>query len=312
MFSIPTLQSRFLKLTALALLVTGVTTSAMAEKEITGDPYSLSTCPVSGEIIEPDSEAITHNHNGREIRFCCDDCVKEYKVNPKQYVKTIDNKMTQNQLPYYPFGSCVVSGKTFTRDNKPINYIHHNRLVLLADKESVGKFKKSPGQYLKKLDEAVIEQQKENYPIENCPISGMKLGSMGEPVDMVIANHLVRLCCDGCVKTVRKNAPMYIATIDEARGMGKKFKGTGEGECSGGKPAGECGGEQKKGCGDDAGCGDKGKSDCDDKGKSDCGDKGKSDCGDKKDCEGKSDCDDKGKSDCDSKNDCDSKKKCDG
>ena len=44
-------------------------------------------------------------------------------------------------------------------------------------------------------DQAVIEKQSKDYPLEVCAVSGQKLGSMGKPVDMIIGNRLVKLCC---------------------------------------------------------------------------------------------------------------------
>jgi hypothetical protein len=65
-----------------------------------------------------------------------------------------------------------------------------------------------------KLEAAVVAEQLPSYPLNNCPISGEKLGSMGDPIDLVVEGRLVRLCCKGCVKKAKANPATAIAKID--------------------------------------------------------------------------------------------------
>jgi hypothetical protein len=46
---------------------------------------------------------------------------------------------------------------------------------------------------------------------EICPVSGQKLGSMGDPVKVQVGEEIVFLCCQGCVK--QKIRPEHWATI---------------------------------------------------------------------------------------------------
>jgi hypothetical protein len=75
---------------------------------------------------------------------------------------------------------------------------------------------KTPATYAAKLDAAVIAAQKASYALDVCPISGKKLGSMGEPKDVVVANRLVRLCCGGCTKKLADDPRAALAKIDAA------------------------------------------------------------------------------------------------
>jgi hypothetical protein len=63
-------------------------------------------------------------------------------------------------------------------------------------------------------DAKVISFQKPSYPLDTCPISHEKLGGMGEPVDMVIDGHLVRLCCPKCKAGVEKDKAAIIKSIE--------------------------------------------------------------------------------------------------
>src|SRR5438874_11865542 len=53
-------------------------------------PYTLKTCVVSGEKLGEMGKPVVYVYDGREIRFCCKDCIKDFKKDPAKYVKKID------------------------------------------------------------------------------------------------------------------------------------------------------------------------------------------------------------------------------
>ncbi len=64
------------------------------------DTYPLTTCVVSGEKLGGDmgkpvifiyKDPKIKNDPGREVRFCCPDCVKDFKKDPAKYLKKIDD-----------------------------------------------------------------------------------------------------------------------------------------------------------------------------------------------------------------------------
>jgi len=57
---------------------------------------------------------------------------------------------------------------------------------------------------------------KESYPWTTCPISGQKLGSMGDPYSIELEGLTVRLCCDGCEKKARARAAEITADLRKA------------------------------------------------------------------------------------------------
>lgn len=65
-------------------------------------------------------------------------------------------------------------------------------------------------------DAAVVKAQLPSYPLDKCAVSGEALGSMGDPIDLVVEGKLVRLCCKGCAKPVRKDPAKFVAKVDEA------------------------------------------------------------------------------------------------
>jgi YHS domain-containing protein len=53
-------------------------------------PYPLDFCLVSGDKIGGDMGApITTNYMGQEIKFCCKDCVKDFRKDPAKYMKKL-------------------------------------------------------------------------------------------------------------------------------------------------------------------------------------------------------------------------------
>lgn len=54
------------------------------------------------------------------------------------------------------------------------------------------------------------------YTLDTCPISGGKLGSMGDPVELVLAGRMVKLCCAGCLGQVEAKPWEVIAKVDKA------------------------------------------------------------------------------------------------
>lgn len=116
----------------------------------------------------------------------------------------------------YPLNTCPVSGEPLGSMGEPVTLSVDGRDVKLCCAGCQKKFEADPASYLAKIDEGIIEQQREIYPLNTCVVSGQELGSMGEPVDKVYGNQLVRFCCAGCVKKVDADPATYLSDIDEA------------------------------------------------------------------------------------------------
>ena len=166
-----------------------------------------------------------YDHKGREIRFCCGGCVDSFSKDSAGYLKRIDEQIIEQQLAVYPLETCVVSGEEIGSEKEgAVNHVYKNRLARFCCSGCIREFGKDPGKYLEKLDQAVIEKQKADYPLASCVVSGEDLGSMGESVDYVHGNRLVRFCCAGCVDRFRKSPNEYLGAIDA------KFKETAAGK----------------------------------------------------------------------------------
>jgi len=64
-------------------------------------PYTLKKCVVSDEELEEkgDMKPYVFTHEGREIKLCCESCLKDFKKHPAKYVKKIEaaEKKAKNQ-----------------------------------------------------------------------------------------------------------------------------------------------------------------------------------------------------------------------
>lgn len=194
----------------------------------TGDPYPLKTCISCSK--ELGDQAVTYMHDGREVRACCQQCLSKFTADPDKYLKEADKKIIEQQLPYYPLNTCVVSGEELGGEEmeEPYNYVYKNRLVRFCCKMCKGDFKKDPAKFLAKLNDAVVARQKSSYPLDTCVISGKKLGADGkEPVDYVFANRLVRFCCKGCIPKFKKAPAKYLGQIYKKDTTGRGGEGHG-------------------------------------------------------------------------------------
>lgn len=58
--------------------------------------------------------------------------------------------------------------------------------------------------------------QAKDYPLDTCPVSDKKLGSMGDPFDHLHEGRLVRLCCKSCAKRFRAAPEEFLKKLDAA------------------------------------------------------------------------------------------------
>lgn len=59
-------------------------------------------------------------------------------------------------------------------------------------------------------EEAVVP-----YILDVCPVSGQKLGSMGEPEVMVHEGREIKFCCSGCRPRFEKEPAKYLEKMDK-------------------------------------------------------------------------------------------------
>jgi len=192
--------------------------AASQSAERIGDPYPLETCPVSGEKLGTMGDPVVKVYDGREVRFCCEKCVPKFEAKQAEYLAKIDEQILDQQEAFCTTTTCIVSGESLEEDGEDISVsaVCNNRLVRFCCKDCKADFEKDPQAYLEKLDKATADSQRETYPLDTCVVSGEKLGEMGDPYEVVIANRLIRLCCEDCVEKLEAEPVRYLNILDEA------------------------------------------------------------------------------------------------
>ena len=85
------LKLAFAALIATVLLATPLAGLADdAKKAEKPKRYPLKTCIVSGEKLGGMGEPYVHTYKDREIKFCCNSCLKNFNKDAAGYLKKID------------------------------------------------------------------------------------------------------------------------------------------------------------------------------------------------------------------------------
>ena len=176
--------------------------------------YPLMKCPVSGEALGSMGDAVDFVIDGRLVRLCCKSCTKGVKENPEKVFEKIDEGVIAKQKASYPMKTCLISGKELGSMGDPIDFVYGTRYVAFCCKGCIKGFQKNPDEQLAKVDAALIEAQKKDYPIETCVVSNEPLE---EPIDFLYGTTLVRFCCKMCVKEFKRDPETYVREVQAAR-----------------------------------------------------------------------------------------------
>ena len=197
-------MNRFLPLTLLALFLTAP--SALAAEELADwQLYPLPHDPVTEAPLADVEAPVQRVHDDRQFLFEDEASADRFDATPGDFVPAVDAALVAAQSPTYPLGTCPVTGEALGSMGEPVEALAGHRLVKLCCGGCRGKLDADPAAAVEKVDEAIVAAQAADYDAKSCPITGMKLGSMGEPVDAVIGGQLVRMCCSGCMGKLAKN-----------------------------------------------------------------------------------------------------------
>lgn len=116
--------------------------------------YPLSVCPISGEKLGEMGDPVTKTYDGRDVTFCCANCVGTFEKDLKSSFKILDEKIVAAQSADYPLETCVISGEKLGGMGEPYPYVYKNRLVKFCCGNCVSTFEKDPAKYLSMIDAA--------------------------------------------------------------------------------------------------------------------------------------------------------------
>jgi hypothetical protein len=185
-----------------------------ATNEPQGDRYYLGTCATCDSVLGSRGEAVERVIARRDLRFCRESCSEAFERNVDASVRRLDGVMADDQRPHYPITTCIVSGRSL--GDAPVEVVLGNRLFRVHSARERAALLADPDRVLRELDEACLNAQSPTYAMpDKCPVQGDILDS-DTPIDIVIANRMVRVCCMRCVRVVRARPSQYLAMIDYA------------------------------------------------------------------------------------------------
>jgi len=147
-----------------------------SEAQPAGEPVNA-MCPVSKEPIA--RSAGTVEHKGTSIGLCCPGCDKQF--------------MAWEEARKDEFVALAVAQREPGR-------------VRGENAEPAG----GP------TEQGVARPWTDPYPLDACPISGQKLGSMGDPIVKKYDGREVRFCCAGCIEEFEADLEASWKRVDEA------------------------------------------------------------------------------------------------
>lgn len=191
------------------VMVTAVVVAAIVgdvcADEPESDPYPLRKCVILDCPLGDGAEVLYVGD--REIRVCCDQCVNEFS---DAWLDVIDERIIEQQTPFYPLKTCVVDGKTLD-DFNTIDKVVGNRLFRLCSDDCHKAVGQQPAKYFDVLNKAVIKQQKARYPLAKCAVSGEPLGK--NAIDHVVGNQLIRLSSSKQLDKFDANPGKYLEEL---------------------------------------------------------------------------------------------------
>jgi hypothetical protein len=116
------------------------------------------------------------------------------------------------QKPNYPFTTCLVDSVTLP--SKPVEYIKNGKLFRLDNTACQASVDANLTTFTKKIDDAVISQQKGTYPLTTSALSGKPLGPTA--VNKVWGTRLVILAEPAEVTTFDADPTSSIKKLNEA------------------------------------------------------------------------------------------------
>ncbi len=202
-----------LSLCAAVLITVG---GLQAAKEESASKEFKATCPVSGK---PAGEShVVELKNGEKVYFCCDNCPKAFKANPKKYNQQVNRQLLETDQVVQV--ACPFTGKPVSKDH--MAEMGDVKVGFCSDK-CEEKFKAATD------DAAKLKLVFANGPFNKgftrqttCPVSG-------KPIDpehsVEYKGKKVYFCCPKCPAAFEADPEKFVAKLPQfAKGGGKKAK----------------------------------------------------------------------------------------
>jgi hypothetical protein len=174
------------------------TTNALSDAEMLAI-HVQGICPVTGEPLGSMGQPVKVQMGEQFAYLCCKGCIG--KQASAEHWQTIQARMAKAQ------GTCPIMGKPVTAEMK--STVIEGQQIFVCCPPCIEKIQADPAAALAKVRESYTafvtaenSAHSEHYRMMAqaiCPVSGGKLGSMGDPIKTKMGEQDVYLCCKGCV-----------------------------------------------------------------------------------------------------------------
>jgi YHS domain-containing protein len=186
------MNARYLLATlAVALVASSALITAKAEEADKGENEFAATCPVSGEPAE--EEAMLKIGKDLKVYFCCDDCRKGFKKDPKKFDMQARRQLLETKQMVQV--ACPITGK-------PVN---EKTMVDVGETKAGFCCKNCLAKYEKADDEGKLAILFADLPKgftrqTKCPVSGKPIDALNPKAAVQYEGKEVYFCCPNCPK----------------------------------------------------------------------------------------------------------------
>ncbi len=200
-------------------------------------------CPVSGKPLGSMGDPVAVNVNGQRVFVCCGGCIGAVESNPAKYAAgrpqiTVATATAADADAIARQKVCPVMDEPLGSMGNPIKVTVGDKPLFLCCKGCIKKIEAEPAKFLAMVygegsqgegetrsggaiesavsitvtastqaDAALIARQKD------CPVMDEPLGSMGDPIKVMIGDKPVFLCCKGCIKKIKADPAKYLILV---------------------------------------------------------------------------------------------------
>lgn len=234
LFGLPGLERSGVQLTEVATIPaseTQMASAAIARQKI---------CPVSGNLLGSMGDPISVDVGGVRVFVCCAGCVEAVKADPGKYLTgkpeiVVTTATKEDSALIAAQKTCPVMDEPLGSMGNPIKVMVGDKPIFLCCKGCIKKIQAEPAKYLAmvyggkqekpesktasassskivvtsatRADAALIAKQKV------CPVMDEPLGSMGNPIKVMVGDRPIFLCCRGCIKKIQREPAKYLAMV---------------------------------------------------------------------------------------------------
>jgi YHS domain-containing protein len=206
------MKTRWIVMSLCAAVMIAVGALQAAKEE--GEKKFKATCPVSGK---PAKEAsVVEAKNGDKVYFCCDNCPKAYKANPKKFETKVNAQLLETGQVVQV--ACPITGKP-TKEETAVEIAGSK--VAFCCHNCEGKVKKADDDGKVKIAFAKAAFDKGFTHQTKCPVSGKPINA---EVSVEHKGKKVYFCCPGCPPAFEKDPEKFAAKLPQFAKAGDTAK----------------------------------------------------------------------------------------